>query len=296
MQGVKPQSLSKVGDPQVKQFIEKCLLPASSRPTALELLKDMFLGIDGPKDSSALVASSNVTTKPAKPPQSEHLPMDVDHKENASVSICSSGKSCQEYQPWLHTIVVQRVAEDTEFRLSGEWKDDATALMALRIAGSTGQARTVDFEFYLNSDTATAVTEEMVAEFDLSSQEVIVIAEMIDELIAKLKANRSPPKDEDAGESIKSDISADYYYPVSSNEGSGIGWCEAEESLMSSFLDSCSVVSNEHTEDLKTELSVIESHYNESLQQLMRQREEAIEKAKRKWTNRPKCAQAFGLT
>ncbi|VVA93475.1 unnamed protein product [Arabis nemorensis] len=292
--GVKPQSLSKVGDPQVKQFIEKCLLPASSRPTALELLKGMFLAVDGPKDSSALVASSNATIKPAKPPQSEHLPMDVDHKENASVSICSSGKSCQEYQPWLHTIEVQRVAEETKFRLSGEWKDDATASMALRIAGSTGQARTVDFEFYLKSDTATAVTEEMVAELDLSSQEVIVIAEMIGELIAKLKANRSPPKDEEAGESMKSDISADYYYPGSSNEGSGIGWCEAEESLMSSFLDSCSVVrTSEHTEDLKTELSVIESHYNDSLQQLMRQREEAVEKAKRKWTNRPKCAQGL---
>lgn len=159
----------------------------------------------------------------------------------------------------------------------------------------TGQARTVDFEFYLKSDTATAVTEEMVAELDLSSQEVIVIAEMIGDLIMKLKANRSPPhpnslcrlKDEEAGESMKSDISADYYYPVSSNEGSGIGWCEAEESLMASFVDSCSVMSNEQSEDLKTELNVIESQYNQSFQQLMRQREEAIEKAKRKWMTRP---------
>lgn len=136
LQGVKPQSLSKVDDPPVKQFIEKCLLPASSRPTALELLKDMFLAIDGAKDS-ALGASSNTTFKTAKSPQSEHLPMDVDHKENTSVSICSSGKSSQEYA-WLQTIEVQRVAEDTEFRLSGEWKDYATALMALRIAGSSG--------------------------------------------------------------------------------------------------------------------------------------------------------------
>lgn len=133
LQGVKPQSLNKVDDPQVKQFIEKCLLPAPSRPTALELLKDQLLAVDGAK-VSVLTAS---TFNPAKPPQSESRPMDVDHKENTSVSICSSGKSSREYA-WLQTIEVQRVAESTEFRLSGERKDDVTAKMALRIADSSG--------------------------------------------------------------------------------------------------------------------------------------------------------------
>lgn len=41
--GVKPAALSRVGDPQVKQFIEKCLVPASLRLSAGELLKDPFL-------------------------------------------------------------------------------------------------------------------------------------------------------------------------------------------------------------------------------------------------------------
>ncbi|KAG7587632.1 Protein kinase domain [Arabidopsis suecica] len=289
--GIKPQSLSKVDDPQVKQFIEKCLLPAPSRPTALELLKDQLLAVDGAKDST-LAASSNTTFKPAKPPQSEYRRMDVDHKENTSVSICSSAKSSQECS-WLQTIEVQRVAENTEFRLSGERRDDVAASMALRIAGSSGQARKVDFDFNLKTDTARAVTGEMVEELDLSSQEVIVIAEMIDELIMKLKGNRSLPydanslvqsKDEEAGESMKSDISADYYHRVSSNEGSGLGCCcEAVESLLSSFLDSCSMVSNKQSEDLKAELNVIESQYNQSCHRLLKLKEEAIEKAKRKW-------------
>ncbi|WJZ95797.1 hypothetical protein VitviT2T_014537 [Vitis vinifera] len=48
--GVKPAALSRVGDPQVKQFIEKCLVPASLRLSAEELLKDPFLASENSKD------------------------------------------------------------------------------------------------------------------------------------------------------------------------------------------------------------------------------------------------------
>ncbi|KAJ9689611.1 hypothetical protein PVL29_012352 [Vitis rotundifolia] len=48
--GVKPAALSRVGDPQVKQFIEKCLVPASLRLPAGELLKDPFLASENSKD------------------------------------------------------------------------------------------------------------------------------------------------------------------------------------------------------------------------------------------------------
>ncbi|KAL6563915.1 hypothetical protein OROHE_005160 [Orobanche hederae] len=40
--GVKPAALAKVKDPEVKEIIEKCLLPVSLRPSALELLRDPF--------------------------------------------------------------------------------------------------------------------------------------------------------------------------------------------------------------------------------------------------------------
>ncbi|KAL0371097.1 UNVERIFIED_CONTAM: Serine/threonine-protein kinase WNK8 [Sesamum angustifolium] len=39
---IKPAALGKVKDPKVKEIIEKCLLPASLRPSAVELLKDPF--------------------------------------------------------------------------------------------------------------------------------------------------------------------------------------------------------------------------------------------------------------
>ncbi|CAN1347924.1 Probable serine/threonine-protein kinase WNK5 [Linum perenne] len=45
--GVKPQSLSKVEDPEVKAFIEKCIGQPKVRPSASDLLQDPFYaGID----------------------------------------------------------------------------------------------------------------------------------------------------------------------------------------------------------------------------------------------------------
>ena len=40
--GVRPQALSKVKDPEVSAFIEKCLAQSRARPSAAELLKDPF--------------------------------------------------------------------------------------------------------------------------------------------------------------------------------------------------------------------------------------------------------------
>ncbi|KFK32978.1 hypothetical protein AALP_AA6G313800 [Arabis alpina] len=323
--GIKPQSLSRVDDPQVRQFIEKCLLPADSRPTAFELSMDPFLARDGGKDSALVASSSTAASKPVgPPPQLEHLPMDVDHNENKSVSICSSRKSNEEYQ-WCQTIELQRFAENKEFRLRGERSDDITASMLLRIADSSGKGRIVHFAFFLNSDTATAIAEEMVEELHLTSQEVIVIADMIDDLIMQLISDRtsshpnqnSPPlasledheaanqqtvnsKDEEAaGESMKSDISADYYLPFSSHGSAAAMEAGREAESMSSYLDSCSMMStiyslsiseNDYPEDLKTELNLIESQFNQSFQDLLKLKEDAIQNAKRKWITKKQKA------
>ncbi|KAK3031996.1 hypothetical protein RJ639_036201 [Escallonia herrerae] len=41
--GVKPQAIDKVGDPEVKAFIERCIALPRARPSAADLLKDPFL-------------------------------------------------------------------------------------------------------------------------------------------------------------------------------------------------------------------------------------------------------------
>ncbi|XP_045827034.1 probable serine/threonine-protein kinase WNK11 [Trifolium pratense] len=43
--GMRPQSLNKVKDAEVKAFIEKCLAQPRARPSAQELLKDPFFGV-----------------------------------------------------------------------------------------------------------------------------------------------------------------------------------------------------------------------------------------------------------
>ncbi|KAG2251906.1 hypothetical protein Bca52824_082042 [Brassica carinata] len=249
---------------------------ASSRPKALELSMDPFLARDGSKDSAPLLAS---TSTASKPPHPEHLPMDVDHHHNENKS------QQRRIVPWCQTIELQRFAEDKEFRLRGERSDDATASMLLRIGDSSGKGRIVHFAFYLNSDTATAIAEEMVEELHLTSQEVIVIADMIDDLIMQLHSERSSSSHPNqTSPHLASGISTDYYLPFSSNGSAG-----QEAESMSSFLDSCSMMStlyisdNEYPEDLKTELNMIESQYNQSVQDLLKLKEDAVENAKRKW-------------
>jgi WNK lysine deficient protein kinase len=46
MQGKMPEALSRVNEPEVKQFVEKCLATVSLRLSAKELLDDPFLQID----------------------------------------------------------------------------------------------------------------------------------------------------------------------------------------------------------------------------------------------------------
>jgi WNK lysine deficient protein kinase len=90
---------------------------------------------------------------------------------------------------------------------------------------------------------------------------------------------------------MKSGISADYYLPFSSN-GSAAMEGGREGEAMSSFLDSCSMMStlyslsisdHDYPQGLKTELNLIESQFNQSLQDLLKLKEDAIENAKRKW-------------
>ena len=50
----------------------------------------------------------------------------------------------------------------------------------------TGRARNIHFSFYLDSDTAISIAEEMVEQLDLSNEDVTVIAKLIDGMIMKL--------------------------------------------------------------------------------------------------------------
>ncbi|XVE58132.1 hypothetical protein DITRI_Ditri04bG0145700 [Diplodiscus trichospermus] len=183
--GIKPASLGKVNDPQVKQFIEKCLLPASMRLPAVELLKDPFLLGETPKEVPiGPLQLPNLMPKSVNLVQSEPHSMDID-PNCKKLPINSSTPNIKE-TPRLSTLELQCLTENNEFRLKGEKNDDNTISLTLRIADLCGRGRNIHFSFYLDSDTAISIAEEMVEQLDLSNEDVAVIAELIDSMIMKL--------------------------------------------------------------------------------------------------------------
>ncbi|PIA51648.1 hypothetical protein AQUCO_01100485v1 [Aquilegia coerulea] len=153
--GIKPASLEKVQDPEVKDFIEKCIAKVSARLPAKELLDDPFLQTEGESESLA-----------------RSLRQDSNYSEDSlqfdGAGTNSSG-SKDDMPESGHDFVVE-----------GQMKDVNTIFLKLRIADSSGHVRNIHFPFDVEVDTAFSVASEMVAELDLTDQDVTTIAEMID--------------------------------------------------------------------------------------------------------------------
>ncbi|XP_057981502.1 probable serine/threonine-protein kinase WNK10 [Malania oleifera] len=189
--GIKPASLSDLGDPQVKDFIEKCLVTASKRPSAKELLEDPFLQILNPKEAvrDPLQLPNQIPTIRTSP-KSGSLSMDIDsdykqlpvstHTENYSGSFC------------FPVLEFQSMHKSNEFRLRGKKNDDNSISLALRIADPGGRIRNIHFLFYLDTDTALSVAAEMVEQLELADHDVAFIAEFIDYLMMRMLPGWKP--------------------------------------------------------------------------------------------------------
>ncbi|XP_027367921.1 probable serine/threonine-protein kinase WNK9 isoform X5 [Abrus precatorius] len=128
--GKKPDALYKVKDPEVRQFVEKCLATVSLRLSARELLDDPFLRIDDY--------------------EYDFRPVDNGELDDFGPLI---------RQPFfdLH-----------------------------RSYSNFSRIRNIYFPFDIEMDTAISVATEMVAELDITDQDVTRIADMIDGEIASL--------------------------------------------------------------------------------------------------------------
>eukprot|EP00249_Psilotum_nudum_P024571 c29225_g2_i1 orf=691-3273(-) len=207
--GKKPEALSKVTDLELREFINKCLVTASKRLPARELLKDPFLRPEG---------HSKVATQAL--PHLRWAITETDHLDALGVSIEEhDGNSAtekmshiqQEMSPsiWennfssiasLPPLIAgdelkslpcastneERIGRSVEFRVKGKRREDDTVFLRLRIADSEGQVRNIHFPFDIQGDTAMCVASEMVAELDFTGQDVTKIAEMIDAAILTL--------------------------------------------------------------------------------------------------------------
>lgn len=137
LQGIKPASLNKVSDPQLKDFIEKCLVPASERLSADELLKDPFLQVENPKDPILYPLQPPSRTLRAYSFKSGSLSMDMDSDYKPfSMSIYS--ESNQE-NPHCPIFEVQRTYKNNKFRLKGTKNDVNSVSLTLRIADTCGE-------------------------------------------------------------------------------------------------------------------------------------------------------------
>ncbi|CAM8953729.1 hypothetical protein QQ045_016213 [Rhodiola kirilowii] len=196
--GIKPEALSKVKDAEVRQFIEKCLLPASQRSSAKDLLNDSFLQVDlfernhsmhlpdivlpkvGPFGDRCLLSEGPSRSRCRTPS------LDIDALEDSERPIINFAPGgCQ------NRLEIRRTSRGSLFQLKGEINDENSISLTLRIAdrNDAGRLRNIHFLFYLDSDTAISVSSEMVEQLELADQRVAFIAELIDLLLVNLIPN-----------------------------------------------------------------------------------------------------------
>ncbi|XP_012481858.1 probable serine/threonine-protein kinase WNK9 isoform X1 [Gossypium raimondii] len=192
--GKKPEALYKVKDPEVREFIEKCLATVSHRLTAMELLRDPFLQIDDYGSDLRLIEYQR-DSYDAGPLMRQPL-YDVHVSNNSSLVNGYSnylgyghesniGYNSLEYETSELDLEDGHLG-DVDLIIKGKRRDDDGIFLRLRIADKEGRIRNIYFPFDIESDTALSVATEMVSELDITDQDVTKIADMIDGEIASL--------------------------------------------------------------------------------------------------------------
>ncbi|XP_047181694.1 probable serine/threonine-protein kinase WNK7 isoform X1 [Vigna umbellata] len=206
--GIKPVALSKLKNQEVKSFIEKCLVPASQRLTAKELLMDNFLQVTGSLKNRRLPLPDIVLPKYGAYENRCLMSEGPASTRIRSISMDLGDATEQPFTTLLYNSVdsvdspddvlpspcveIRRLKEGDIFFLKGEQNDQKSVSLVLRIADQSGRARNIHFIFYINSDTAISVSSEMVEQLELAEHNVKFIAELIDLLLTTLLPDWKP--------------------------------------------------------------------------------------------------------
>ncbi|KAM3321505.1 putative serine/threonine-protein kinase WNK10 isoform X1 [Capsicum chacoense] len=183
--GIKPASLAKVTDAHVKEFVEKCLAPASIRLSAAELLEDPFLSSESLKSPLCdHLPLSNFVSEAQSLPKS--IVMDVGLAQKLHSDMCIESKIGSHFS----NLDFVRQNERNKFSLQGAKKDDRSIAFSLRIAEFTGRVRHVHFAFCIDVDTVMSIASEMAGELELSNNDAATIAELIADFIFKLSISQ----------------------------------------------------------------------------------------------------------
>ncbi|KAG1347616.1 putative serine/threonine-protein kinase WNK1 [Cocos nucifera] len=192
--GTKPEALYRVKDPEVRQFVEKCLATASRRLPARELLQDRFLGTN---DRGVVYEGGelSIVDHIMKQPSLDLLPSNGSLYANGSCDSLhqeiENGWDYHAADMENHGMDLFNGQEDdppanVDITIKGRKREDGSIFLRLRIADKDGRVRNIYFPFDIEADTALSVATEMVAELDITDYEVTRIAEMIDGEVASL--------------------------------------------------------------------------------------------------------------
>ncbi|TKY60407.1 serine/threonine-protein kinase WNK6 [Spatholobus suberectus] len=200
--GIKPVALSKVIDPEMKSFIEKCLGPASQRLSAKELLLDPFLQMNGSTKNGSFPLPDIVLPKLGAfesrcmvsegPASARNGDISMDLGDTSELPVITVFNKSTDDASSSTCVEIRRQKRGDIFFLKGEENDENSVSLVLRIADHSGRARNIHFIFYLDSDTAVSVSSEMVEQLELTDQNVKFIAELIDLLLMNLVLDWKP--------------------------------------------------------------------------------------------------------
>lgn len=151
--GKLPGALYSIQDLEAQRFIGRCLVNASNRQAAKELLLDPFLASDEVK----LLSKTKLNQKPfLNETELEKLQLSDDPPR-------------------------------TDMTITGKLNpEDDTIFLKVQIADKDGPGRNIYFPFDILNDTPLDVAMEMVKELEITDWEPFEIAEMIDEEISVL--------------------------------------------------------------------------------------------------------------
>ncbi|KAI3880357.1 hypothetical protein MKW92_027887 [Papaver armeniacum] len=184
-------ALYKVKNPEVRRFIEKCLVAASRRLSARELLNDPFLRIDNYEETDDISPlflyhpnfefRSNTSSLNGYTNDFD-FGLPLEHQNSWEYNPIENERSGIELFNYHDDEKQQKV----DITIKGKKREDGGIFLRLRITDKEGRVRNIYFPFDIETDTALGVATEMVAELDITDHDETTIAYMIDKELASL--------------------------------------------------------------------------------------------------------------
>ncbi|WOL08070.1 putative serine/threonine-protein kinase WNK9 [Canna indica] len=184
--GTKPEAFYWLKDPQLQQFVERCLASVPTRCSASELLNDPFIQMNalnsGPFEDD-IINIEHILRRPYDEALITNALQNGFSHDGIELEACGID---------LFDTFEDEHSANMDIKINGMRKGDGDIYLRLRIEDKDGHIRNIYFLFDIEADTAMSVATEMVTELDITEYDVTSIADMIDIEVASLVPNWKP--------------------------------------------------------------------------------------------------------